>query len=129
MKNYEKPIVLANSELSEGVFTASGTFGGGTASGNDALSVIASIAGSNGSNTCYFSGKVTNNTAESITGWSVQLAFSGAITKATIYNCNVSINGNILTITPACDWNQTIAAGGSADISGEVIGATVLYLA
>lgn len=28
MSNYEKPIVLANSELSEGVYAASGTYGG-----------------------------------------------------------------------------------------------------
>lgn len=32
MKNYEKPIVLANSELSEGVYAASGTQAGGTSS-------------------------------------------------------------------------------------------------
>ncbi len=33
MKNYEKPIVLANYELSEGVFAASGTAGGTSSSG------------------------------------------------------------------------------------------------
>lgn len=124
MRKYEKPIVLVNDELFEGVFAASGAVAGG----NVALSVSASIAGSNGSDTCYLTGKVTNNTAADVKDWRVQLTFNGTITSATVYNCNASINGSVLTITPAQDYNRTIAAGGFAELGGAITGKTVLSL-
>lgn len=126
MKNYEKPIILANNELSEGVFAASGAVAGG----NGTLSVSVSVASTDGNKTCYFGGAVTNNSSETISDWNIQLSFDGAVATASVSNCNVSISGNTITITPAYDWNRTIEAGLSKEISGNATGvAGILSLA
>lgn len=135
MKNYEKPVVLANSELSEGIFAASGMQAGGnpggsTGGGTGSLSVTASIIGSDaGSNSSSFAGTAINNTGADISDWSISLSFSGQVKSASVSNCNVSISGSSITITPARDYNQTLKPGEFQTLSGTVTGDTVLSLA
>lgn len=125
MKNYEKPMILANEELAEGVYAASGSSG----SGDGALIVEATITSNDGSSTCYFSGTVQNTSANDVSSWSATLVFDGPVSTATVWNCNTAISGSTIIITPQeGSWNETIAAGGKVDFGGQVTGAKVLSL-
>lgn len=118
MKTYEKPMIIKVEDVAESVYMASGTAGGGS-TGND-IKVNARVTGSDGQRKIWFSGDVTNMSSEPVSDWKAVIQFDGAIDSATVSNCNVSINGSTLTITPAESWNKSINANGNQVFSGEV---------
>lgn len=118
MKTYEKPMIIKVEDVAESVYMASGTAGGGS-TGND-IKVNVRVTGSDGQRKIWFSGDVTNMSSEPVSDWKAVIQFDGAIDSATVSNCNVSINGSTLTITPAESWNKSINANGNQVFSGEV---------
>lgn len=119
MKTYEKPIVLANSELSEGVFAASGTGPVGPAASSGGVSV-SSVTMKEQGNPNYKVNKydvvIKNDSDQELTDWAAALNVSGA-TNAQIYNgwqAGASLNGGAITITPG--GGGTIPPGGSITV-------------
>lgn len=94
MKNYEKPVILANDEMFEGIYMASGD--GAT----DCWTVSAvSVQDWNGSHHVFEVHCAHDNSVEHISaGTTVQLAFSNAVTDAYSEYAS-SYSGNTVTIT------------------------------
>lgn len=108
MTNYEKPVVLANEDVAEGVYAASGAVvsipteaGGGSVS---VSGVELSAAGNQWNKVNTYNVTIANNGNEDKADWSVTVSVtSGTATGAQIYNgwlASASQNGSTITITP-----------------------------
>lgn len=125
MKTYEKPIVLVNSELSEGVFAASGVTGPVGPTGSSGGASVSSVTMTKPGNPNYkyntYNVVIKNDSDKELTDWTAALnVSSGAATNAQIYNgwqAGASLNGGAITITPG--GGGTIPPGG--EITVEVV--------
>ncbi len=126
MKNYEKPVILANEELAEGVYAASGAVdGGGDSSGGSASgaasvsSVELAAAGDQWNKVNTYNVTINNSGNTELTDWSASVfVTSGTATAAQIYNgwqASASLSGSTITITPG--GGGAIAAGSSITVS------------
>ena len=120
MELYEKPIVLVNEELAEGVYAASGDdVGGATGTGGVSVAGVELIEEGNQWNKVNKYTVTINNTGnEDATVWSVAISVtSGTATSATIYNgyqASASLIGKTITIKPGD--GGVIPAGGSIKV-------------
>ncbi len=128
MVNYEKPLVLANEEVAEGVYAASGAvapggtgtteIGGGSASVKE-VKVVSEGNQWNKVNT--YNVTIENSGNEELKDWTVSISVaSGTATGAQVYNgwqASASLSGNTITITPG---------GGGAIGAGESIAVEVV---
>lgn len=115
MKNiYEKPIVLANEELSEGVYAASGAVE--EPAGVSVGGVELVEEGNQWNKVNKYAVNVVNTGSEEAKDWSVSIYVkSGTATNATIYNgwlASASLSGNTITITPG--------GGGAVPANGSI---------
>lgn len=95
MKNYEKPVVLANEELAEGVYAASGV------SSADCWSIDAySVQDWNGQHHVFEVRIVHSDQVQHISTQSTAvLTFNNTVTDAyTEGNCQASFSGNTVTV-------------------------------
>lgn len=113
MTNYEKPVVLANEDVAEGVYAASGAvvpeasapaeIGGGSGSAS-VTGVELTSAGNEYYKVNTYNVTITNNGNEDKADWSVTVSVtSGTASGAQIYNswlASASLNGSTITITP-----------------------------
>ena len=122
MKSYVKPVILANDELAEGVYAASGAVdGGGESTGSGGVSV-SSVELKTAGNEYYrvntYDVKIENSGSTESSDWSAKVSVtSGTASKAETYNgwlASVSLNGNTITITPG--GGGAIPAGGSVTV-------------
>lgn len=121
MTNYEKPVVLANDDVAEGVYAASGAQ---IAGGSGSVSVSSVSLGSEG-NQYYkvntYNVTIRNNGQEDAADWSVNVSVtSGTASEAKIYNdwlASASLSGNTIAIKPG--GGGTIAAG--QEITVEIV--------
>lgn len=108
MTNYEKPVVLANEDVAEGVYAASGAVvsvpteaGGGSVS---VSGVELSEVGNQWNKANTYKVTIANSGNEDMADWSVTVSVtSGTATGAQIYNgwlASASLNGSTITITP-----------------------------
>lgn len=98
---YEKPIVLANEELSEGVYAASGAQ---AATGPVSISEIREKSlGNQWNKVNQYWVKVSNSGNEVAKGWSVTISVtSGVAKKAYTYDtgaATATLLGNVITLT------------------------------
>ena len=119
MESYVKPIVLANEELAEGVYAASGSVVEG--SGSASVSGIElTTPGNEYWKVNQYTVTIQNTGNEALVDWSVSVnVTSGTATEVTTYSAhavNVSLAGSKITITPSSEQG-TIAAGGSLAVS------------
>lgn len=121
---YERPIVLANEELAEGVYAASGTTSttsGGTSTGSGGVSVAGVSLTSEGNQynkVNIYNVTIQNSGNQPAADWKVSLSVtSGTATGATIYNnwlASAALSGNTISITPG--GGGAIPAGGSIEV-------------
>lgn len=116
MKNYEKPLILTNEELAEGVYAASGS---SVAAGAAFVSgVELTSAGNEYYKVNVYKVTVSNSGSQDLTEWSVALSVtSGTATDAKVYNgwqASASLSGNKISIRPG--EGGTIPSGGSIDV-------------
>lgn len=122
MVNYEKPLVLANEEVAEGVYAASGAVAPGeTEAGSSSVSVTGvelASAGDQWNKTNTYKVTIANNKNEELKDWSASISVtSGTATGAQVYNgwqASASLSGNTITITPG--GGGAIGAGGSITV-------------
>ncbi len=119
MKDYIKPMVLVNEELTEGIYTASGDNSGGAAgTGVSVSGVRLDSEGHEYYKVNSYTVTVANSGSENMTDWKVNLSVaSGHATNAQIYNsyqASASLSGDTITITPG--EGGTIAAGSAIEI-------------
>lgn len=129
MVGYEKPLVVANDEVAEGVYAASGAVVPGATDSPDAGSGSASVStvelGTAG-NAWYkvntYKVTIQNSGNEDLNEWAATVSVtSGTATAAKTYNswqASASLNGNTITITPGS--GGTIGAGQSITVEIEV---------
>lgn len=116
MKNYEKPMVLTNEELAEGVYAASGSSvvaGAAFVSGVELTS-----AGNEYYKVNVYKVTISNSGNQDLTEWAVSLSVtSGTATAAKVYNgwqASASLSGNKIAINPG--EGGAIPSGGSIDV-------------
>ena len=65
---------------------------------------------------------IENNTDKNVTGWERKLTVKSGTTVEVeqFWNCEVSVKGNVITVTPA-DYNRNIVAGGSVGDVGIIL--------
>ena len=118
MKKYEKPMILVNEELAEGVYAASGALGGADTASASVSDVKLTQEGNQYNKVNTYTVTITNSGNEELTNWSVSITVaSGTATNATVYNgwlAAASLSGNKITITPG--GGGTISAGSSIDV-------------
>lgn len=111
MKNYEKPVILANEELAEGVYAASG------AGSVSVSSVELTAPGSEWYPVNTYKVTVTNMGSEGTADWSVSIpVVSGTVKEVGTYSgwfANVSYNGSSIVITPS---GGEFAGGSSTEV-------------
>lgn len=111
MEKYMRPVVLANEELAEGVYAASGT---GAVS---AASVSLETEGNEYYKVNTYKVTIVNTGSEPSSDWSVAISVtSGTATEAKTYDtwtANASLSGSTITIEPGS--GGTIPAGGKID--------------
>lgn len=123
MELYNKPVVLLNEELSEGVYAASGNPGGGASSGGATVTVTpGNTWGNPGNYTSQFKVTVTNTGTEKIANLEVKLYVTGTIIEFRPYNGSLiaSLNGNTITIVSDQWGNGNAAPGGSVSIEFQI---------
>lgn len=121
MINYEKPVILANEDMAEGVYAASGAQ---IAGGSDSVSVSGVSMESEG-NQYYkvntYNVKIRNSGQVDSADWSVDVSvISGTASDVTTYNgwlASASLSGNTITIRPGA--GGMIAAG--QEITVEIV--------
>ena len=117
MTNYEKPVILANEDVAEGVYAASGV----TAGSVSVSGVELASAGNQNYKVNTYNVTIKNNEDVVSKDWSVNISVtSGTATGAQIYNgwqASASLNGSTITITPG--GGGEIPAGG--EITVEVV--------
>lgn len=121
MKRYERPVILANEELAEGVYAASGAVDGGDSSdggasgGVSVSSVELSVPGNQYNKVNTYKVTINNPGNVELKEWSANVSItSGTASAVTIYNgwqASASLNGSKITITPG--GGGAIAAGAS----------------
>lgn len=98
MKNYEKPVVLANDEIAEGVYAASGMTG---ETSGDCWTVEVTKDQSDAGGYCTF--RVAARHSDSVTHIStktvVTIVFNDTVTGAEFEGFEASVNGNTVTLT------------------------------
>lgn len=124
MKFYEKPIILLNEELSEGVYAASGAVSpsgpsgpsGPSASGGGVSATVNVSNNDTWNKVIDFTVTIQNNGSETATDWSVSLHVTGTPISLTNYDSNykATLSGNTITITPV-QWGD-ISVGGSKTV-------------
>lgn len=120
MELYEKPFVLLNEELSEGVYAASGASPNEpSASGGVSVTGVSLTSEGNQYNKVnIYKVTIKNYGTETATDWSVSVSVtSGTATGAQVYNgylASASLNGSIITVTPGA--GGAIPADGSVDV-------------
>lgn len=123
MREYSKPSVIVHADFAEGVYMASGS-----PAAQDAISVSATIVGNDGTKQVWFNAHITNNSASDIEGWSANITFDAPVISADASNCNVLVAGQVITVTPAYDWNRVLRANETMTISGSAVGESLLNL-
>lgn len=120
MKNYEKPIVLTNEDLAEGVYAASGAVSGGGVAGGSGTVAVSSVETDSVGNQWYkvnvYKVTITNFGSESSADWSVSISVtSGSAVSVSTYGdyVNVSLSGKKITISAGA--NANIGAGQSIE--------------
>lgn len=112
MEKYVRPVVLANEELAEGVYAASGT---GVVS---AASVTLETEGNQYYKVNTYKVTIVNSGSEPSSDWTVVLSVtSGTATEAKTYDtwtANASLNGSAITIEPGS--GGTIPAGDKIEL-------------
>ena len=95
MKNYEKPIVLTNEELAEGVYAASGE------TSNDCWTVAVTPDQSDAGGYATFRVAATHSTSVThiSTKTVVTIVFSDTVTSAEYEGFTASVSGNTVTLT------------------------------
>lgn len=122
MKKYEKPVVIVNEELAEGIYTASGDSDNVDAGvANNAISVGSvkeKTVGDQWNKTNTYGVTIKNSGNTESKDWSVTVTVSqGTATGAQVYNgwqASASLSGNTITITSG--GGGAIAAGGSIEV-------------
>ncbi|MCM1056190.1 MAG: cellulose-binding domain-containing protein [Firmicutes bacterium] len=98
--NYERPVVLANEDVAEGVYAASGAPAGSVS----VSGVELTSAGSQYNKVNTYKVTIKNSGSEESTDWSVNISVtSGTATGAQVYNgwlASASLSGSTITITP-----------------------------
>lgn len=121
MKNYEKPVILANEELAEGVYAASGAVSEGT--GGSASVSVSNVETASVGNQWYkvntYTVTIQNSGSEASAVWSANVSVTaGTADSASTYDtglANVSLSGSTITITPG--ERGTIPAGGAINVT------------
>lgn len=112
MEKYVRPVVLANEELAEGVYAASGT---GVVS---AASVALETEGNQYYKVNTYKVAIVNSGSEPSSDWTVVLSVtSGTATEAKTYDtwtANASLSGSTITIEPGS--GGTIPAGDKIEL-------------
>lgn len=111
MKSYEKPVILANEELAEGVYAASG------AGSVSVSSVVLTASGNEWYPVNTYTVTVTNMGSEGTADWSVSIpVVSGTVKEVGTYSgwfAKVSYNGSSIVITP---YGGEFAGGSSTEV-------------
>lgn len=123
MKNYEKPVLLVNEELAEGVYAASGAVGETTDGSGAAAVSVSGVETTSTGNQWYkvntYSVTVQNTGNEAAADWSASVSVTaGTADSASTYDtglANVSLSGSTITITPG--ERGTIPAGGKIAVT------------
>ena len=121
-KKPEKPVVLVNEELAEGIYTASGdnesVNTGVTKNAISVDSVREKTVGNEWYKTNTYGVTIKNSGSTESKDWSVTVTVSqGTATGAQVYDGNTasaSLSGNTITITPGS--GGAIAAGSSIEV-------------
>jgi hypothetical protein len=100
MRTYEKPMILANEELAEGVYAASGDTAVSTGSANVSYSLKDRAAWDGNRQYDIY---LTNNSSETVHNASVTVSVNGTVTSITGYNLSVVRNGDKAVITYSDD--------------------------
>ncbi len=112
MGRYERPVVLANEELAEGVYAASGS------SAVEVDEIELTGAGNPYYQVNTYKVVLRNNEDQEITDWSASLSVTeGTATGVGTYSgwfANVALNGNQIVISPS--GNGSFAAGGKVEV-------------
>lgn len=124
MVSYEKPLVVANEEVAEGVYAASGAGASGSAdaaAGGGSVSVSGVklvTAGNVWNKVSTYGVTIQNGGNEELKDWAATVSVtSGTATSAQVYNtwqASASLSGNTITITPG--GGGTIGAGQSITV-------------
>ena len=122
MKKYEKPVVIVNEELAEGIYTASGDSdivdAGVTKDSISVSSVKEKSVGDQWNKTNTYAVTIKNSGNAESKDWSATITVSqGTPTVAQVYNtwqASASLSGNTITITPG--GGGAIAAGSSIEV-------------
>lgn len=118
MKSYERPVVLANEELAEGVYAASGSFAGAGSGAAFVSDVELVSAGNEYYKVNTYKVTISNSGSQDLTEWSVSVSVtSGTATNAEVYNgwlASASLTGDKITITPG--QGGVISANNSIDV-------------
>lgn len=118
MKSYERPVVLANEELAEGVYAASGSFAGAGSGAAFVSGVELVSAGNEYYKVNTYKVTISNSGSQDLTEWSVSVSVtSGTATNAEVYNgwlASASLTGDKITITPG--QGGVISANNSIDV-------------
>lgn len=70
---------------------------------------------------CYqLSGTLKNTSSVDINTWKIEKDIGSGCTVSSFWNCNCTVNGSKLVITPA-DYNSVVSAGNSANDIGMII--------
>lgn len=121
MKTYERPVVLANEDLAEGVYAASGAVAD---SGSGSASVsVSNVEETSTGNQWYkvnvYTVTVGNSGGETAENWSASVSITaGTVDSVSTYDpglAGVSLSGDKITITPG--ERGSIPAGGSIQVS------------
>lgn len=127
MKSYEKPVILVNEELAEGVYAASGAVSdagggdssqGGSSGGVTVSSVEQTDPGNQWNKVSKNNVTIANPGNVELADWSATVSVtSGTATAAQVYNgwqASASLSGNTITIKPG--GGGVIPAGGSITV-------------
>lgn len=118
MKNYEKPVVLPNEDLAEGVYAASGAVDSSGAGVAGSSASVTNVRLTSSGNAYYkvntYEVTIKNNGREDLAGWTASVSVtSGTAVAATTYNtwlAAVSYGNGIITIKPG-EGGTVIGAG------------------
>lgn len=118
MKNYEKPIVLSNEDIAEGIYAASGAVDSSGAGASGSAASVSKVTLSSSGNEYYkvntYEVTVKNSGSEDLAGWAASVTVtSGTVTAVTSYNtwlATAEHAGSVITIRPG-NGGTIIGAG------------------
>lgn len=118
-KTYEKPVLLINTGLFEGVYMASGAAAG-------TAGYTAEPSGNGWGNTTVYKFSFPSGAAE---GWQITVSFTGAVNSANTYGSYAtSVSGNTVTISSGQSWNATLSEGASFEVQIEGVSGQVFVI-